>query len=88
MSTQTYSLYVERRDGARNMARYYALDITTTLFGDICLIRTWGRIGKRGQSRHHHFVREEDAVDLFLDLARRKRARGYHLPPGAEAARG
>ncbi len=77
MIAQPYSLYVERTDATRNMARYYAMEISVTLFGEACLTRSWGRIGKSGQRMTHYFKREEDAVGLFLNLLRQKRARGY-----------
>ena len=77
MISQPYQLYVERKDPARNMARYYAMKIEQTMFGEACLIRRWGRIGKRGQEKQHIFEREEEAVLLFLDLLKQKRARGY-----------
>lgn len=84
--TQPYHLYIERRDSTKNMARYYLMEISPTLFGEICLTRSWGRIGTGGQSKQHHFPREEDAVLLFLRLLRQKRARGYgprrQRPPG------
>lgn len=78
MIAQPYQLYVERRDPARNMARYYALSIEPTLFGEVCLTRRWGRIGARGQAKYQSFEREEEAVQLFLGLLRSKRKRGYH----------
>lgn len=81
MLAQPYHLYIERMDASRSMARYYAMDISMTLFGDTCLTRHWGRIGQRGQSKVHHFKREEEAVHLFLDLTRQKRARGYSPRP-------
>jgi len=77
MIAQPYQLYVERTDATKNMARYYAMSIDATLFGDVCLTRRWGRIGARGQALQHHFRREEDAVLLFLELLRNKRRRGY-----------
>lgn len=77
MIAQPYQLYVERRDRAKNMARFYSLSIDANLFGELCLTRRWGRIGARGQTMIHHFEREQDAVVLFLDLIRQKRARGY-----------
>jgi len=77
MLAQPYQLYVERTDAAKNMARFYALSIEMTLFGTPCLMRRWGRIGSAGQSMVHHFDREEDAVQLFLELLRIKRSRGY-----------
>lgn len=78
MITQTYQLYVERTDPSKNMARFYAMAIEPTLFGEVRLTRRWGRIGARGQLMAHSFAREEDAVGLFLDLLRQKRKRGYH----------
>lgn len=77
MITQHYQIYIERTDAAKNMARFYALQISVSLFGETCLTRRWGRIGTSGQMMVHHFGREEEAVRLFLDLTRQKRARGY-----------
>nr|WP_246729282.1 WGR domain-containing protein [Rhizobium leguminosarum] len=51
MIAQPYQLYVERTDPAKNMARYYAMEIEQTMFGEACLVRRWGRIGKRGQEK-------------------------------------
>jgi len=81
MLTQPYHLYIERTNAAKNVARYYALEISTTLFGDTCLTRRWGRIGFSGQTMAHHFEDERDAVRLFLALTRQKRAKGYRPCP-------
>lgn len=85
MLSQPYQLYIERTDATKNMARFYALAIEPTLFGTPCLTRRWGRIGTNGQALVHHFDREEDAVRMFLDLLRTKRARGYR--PNANSRR-
>jgi len=85
MLKQPYRLYVERSDPNKNMARFYALAIEPTLFQAPCLIRRWGRIGTIGQTKIHHFEREEDAVSLFLDLLRAKRARGYKTRPVSQS---
>ena len=77
MIAQPYQLYVERMDPTKNMARFYAMSIEATPFGDVCLTRRWGRIGAHGQIMQHHFNKEEDAVQLFLELLRSKRTRGY-----------
>lgn len=77
MISQPYQLYIERSDALKNMARYYAMDISATLFGQACLTRRWGRIGSRGQSKLHVFEDEREAVSLFLDILRQKRGRGY-----------
>lgn len=85
MIAQPYHIYIERTEASRNMARYYAMEISCTLFGEACLTRTWGRIGCRGKCKMHHFENENDAVDLFLELIRQKRRRGYRavLQPAA-----
>lgn len=85
MITQNYQLYIERTDHAKNMARFYAMTIEPCLFGGASLTRRWGRIGARGQSKTHHFEREDEAVCFFLDLIRQKRARGYRSSPAASA---
>ena len=77
MIAQPYKLYVERTDFSKNMARFYAMSIEPTLFGEVCLTRRWGRIGAGGQVKRHRFPREEEAVGLFLELLREKRGRGY-----------
>jgi predicted DNA-binding WGR domain protein len=85
MIAQPYRLYIERTDPQKNMARFYALSIEPTLFGTPSLTRRWGRIGSRGQVKVHHFEKEADAVLLFLDLLRQKRARGYRAKSEARA---
>ncbi|MDE8763076.1 MULTISPECIES: WGR domain-containing protein [Rhizobium] len=86
MIAQPDKLYIERTDPARNMARFYAMSIDQTLFGETCLTRRWGRIGTKGQTMTHHFEREQDAVILFLDLIRQKRHRGYATIAAAHRA--
>jgi predicted DNA-binding WGR domain protein len=84
MIAQPYRLYIERTDAENNMARFYAMSIEPTLFGEACLMRRWGRIGTRGQLKVHHFEQEKDAVELFLDLVRQKRHRGYRTINSAQ----
>ncbi|NEH32990.1 WGR domain-containing protein [Rhizobium ruizarguesonis] len=90
MTVQPYRLYIERIDPSKNMARFYALSIEPNLFGETSLVRSWGRIGSRGQQKIHVFDNEAKAVDLLLTLLRRKRARGYaptHRTTTSRAAR-
>ena len=77
MVQQSFRLYIQRIDARKNMARFYAMSIEPTLFGDTSLVRNWGRIGTHGQQRIHLFENERQAVDLFLDLLRQKRRKGY-----------
>ncbi len=46
-----YSVTLYRIDPARNMRRFYRLDVQPDLFGQHCLMREWGRIGRGGQIR-------------------------------------
>jgi predicted DNA-binding WGR domain protein len=77
MIAQPYRLHIQRVDPNRNMARYYELSLEPTLFGEISLVRTWGRIGRRGQQRVDQFPTEKQALELFLELLRKKRVKGY-----------
>ncbi len=77
MGTHHYQLYCQRIDANRNMARYYALAIRPTLFGEIAVVRSWGRIGKAGGEMTEVFGNENDAISRFLELVLQKRKRGY-----------
>ena len=68
---------LERRDRARNMARYYAVRIEPTLFGHWAVIRQWGRLGASGQSRESWFTDLDSALADRAGWERRKRRRGY-----------
>ncbi|CAN7763970.1 WGR domain-containing protein [Ensifer sp. NM-2] len=77
MTQQCSNLYFQRIDPSRNMARYYMLSIQPTLFGEVSLIRAWGRISTRGQEMSHQFASETDALVLLRKIVRRKSAKGY-----------
>jgi len=42
------TLLMHRIDPAKNAYRFYTLSLEPTLFGDVALVRRWGRIGTRG----------------------------------------
>ena len=72
-------LVLERRDPSRNMARFYVLAIEPTLFGDMALVREWGRIGSQGRRRldlHPSVSSAAEALELWLA---RKARRGYQV---------
>ncbi|NKJ40190.1 WGR domain-containing protein [Rhizobium sp. SG570] len=77
MALYPYRLYCQRIETARNMARYYLLFIQPTLFGEVTVTRAWGRIGKGGGEMTEMFATEHEAARHFLELARRKRTKGY-----------
>jgi predicted DNA-binding WGR domain protein len=64
------------------MARYYVLSIEPSLFGDVTLIREWGRIGQPGRGRIELYESQSRAVEALETWLRRKRRRGYLLRGG------
>lgn len=69
--------HLERRDPARNMKRFYRLSIERDLFGEILLIREWGRIGRQGRRKTEPHADADIARQAATRLARIKRQRGY-----------
>jgi predicted DNA-binding WGR domain protein len=68
---------LHRTDAARNMRRFYRLDVQPDLFGRWFFIREWGRIGSAGQVRTVAF---DTAAEAHAALARQqhgKERRGY-----------
>jgi predicted DNA-binding WGR domain protein len=82
MGKHHFNIHIQRVDPKRNMARFYRLSLSETLFGGVSVIRSWGRVGTRGREIVHLFDSEAEALGLFLALARRKRARGYRVARG------
>ncbi|MGA0542632.1 WGR domain-containing protein [Neotabrizicola sp. VNH66] len=39
--------HLHRIDPKANMARFYCIDVAATLFEDVSVFRTWGRIGSK-----------------------------------------
>ena len=62
---------------ALNMARFYEVSVQPTLFGEVALMRHWGRIGTRGQGMMVTLADEAQAVAALGRLDRQKRRRGY-----------
>ena len=73
---------LRRIDPSRNMARFYELAVQPGLFGDVAVIRHWGRIGTGGQSRETWFPAEDEAARMAGSVLRQKTRRGY-VAPGA-----
>ncbi len=64
---------------AENRFRYYVLSIDETLFGDIVLVREWGRIGTNGRRRLDLFDDRLRAISTLEQWLQRKRRRGYEV---------
>lgn len=72
-------VYLERIEPAENMARYYRLSVTETLFGGWAMTREWGRIGRRGQSLEQWCETRPDAVALLERHRTDRIKRGYEV---------
>ncbi len=70
-------LSMKRRDPDLNMARFYAIALQPTLFGEVSVVRSWGRIGTKGQAKLETFPSQIGAESQAVVLEKRKRRRGY-----------
>ncbi len=81
MNAKTDAIVVLHRiDVSRNMARFYAMHLTPTLFGEIAVVRNWGRIGGQGRVRSDIFTSPEEARTAVERLHAQKSRRGYRRP--------
>jgi len=69
--------HLTRVDPEQNMARFYGIAMLPTLFGEVSLVRNWGRIGTRGQAMMVTYENEAQASAALEKLAGQKRRRGY-----------
>ena len=70
-------LLLKRIRPEHNERRFYALLVTSDLFGNILLMRIWGRIGTGGKQRGDLHPDYSSAASTLERLAGRKRRRGY-----------
>jgi predicted DNA-binding WGR domain protein len=70
---------LRRIDPARNMRRFYRLDMQPDLFGGVLLMKQWGRIGTAGRIMDEPHPTEALAVAAMQRQAERKRRRGYRI---------
>ena len=71
------AVHLRRIDDARNMRRFYRLDVQPDLFGGVLLVKQWGRIGAQGRMVDESYATEELAADAMWAHAERKRRRRY-----------
>lgn len=75
--SEAKSVYLRRIDPSQNMCRFYSLAIQPTLFGEVSVIRNWGRIDCAGQIMQETFDSLDDAVEKFGHLRQIKVRKGY-----------
>ena len=69
--------YLEKLNEKQRQARFYALHVAPSLFGDWTLVREWGRIGSPGRVRLDWFADEEAAARALDKMERQKIRKGY-----------
>jgi len=70
-------IHLRRIDPAKNVSRFYSLEVERDLFGRVVLVRRWGRIGTAGKTRLDGHAGEGEALAALQRLQRAKMRRGY-----------
>lgn len=79
LETGRVGILLTRIRPERNEWRFYRLALWPDLFGHMCLVREWGRIGRPGRLRRDPFPNESLATSARDRLATTKRRRGYQV---------
>ena len=72
------AVHLCRVDPARNMSRFYRLDVQPDLFGGVLLMKEWGRIGARGRIMAERY---DSAAPALAALQNRPSAKGGGVTP-------
>ena len=70
---------LHRVDHSRNMARFYVMSISPSLFGDAALVRSWGRMAKKGAFKIKLYHSYGEAEVARAKIIAQKLARGYKV---------
>jgi predicted DNA-binding WGR domain protein len=75
--------HLRRIDADTNMARFYCIDLAATLFGEVTVLRRWGRIGTCGRTSLETWLSAGEAEASANRTLWQKTRRGYSLvePP-------
>ena len=69
--------FLTRTDPARNIDRFYLVDVTPTLFGEWAVLREWGRRGSPGTVRLASYRRRDEAQSAERHVIKRRLQHGY-----------
>lgn len=69
--------HLHRIDPEANMARFYHIDIAPNLFGEVAVLRSWGRIGTHGRMSIETCATPGEAENAAARTIRQKTGRGY-----------
>ena len=76
-------MLLTRVDPSCNIRRFYSVALATSLFGQVGVVRQWGRIGSQGQSRTDWYEDVGPAIASRQTLLAWKRRRGYVATSGS-----
>lgn len=71
--------HLHRIDPNANMARSYRIDLAPALFGEVAVLRHWGRIGTNGRMSIGTWPSISEAEISANQTLRRKSRRGYNV---------
>lgn len=66
-------------DSKRNRFRYYRVSLAQDLWGRTCLVKSWGRIGRRPRELFQWPHSDRELQRLLQEAILRRRRRGYRL---------
>jgi predicted DNA-binding WGR domain protein len=69
--------HLHRNDLAANMARFYSIYLVPTLFGEVTVLRRWGRIGTCGRMQSETWSGAGEAEAAANRTLQQKSCRGY-----------
>jgi predicted DNA-binding WGR domain protein len=69
--------YLTRTDPARNMYRFYIVQVMPNQFGHWTVLREWGRRGSPGTLRLESYRAREEAQSAEQRTIKRRLQRGY-----------
>jgi predicted DNA-binding WGR domain protein len=72
--------FLTRIDPARNINRFYVVEVMPSLFGDWMVMREWGRRGSPGTVRLSRYAMRNEAETAEQRTIKRRLQRGYRDP--------
>lgn len=66
-------------DPKANRYRYYRIELSEDLWGDLCLIKTWGRIGRSAYHKMHWLDSSKDLASVLQETVLLRVHHGYKL---------
>lgn len=79
LSMSRSAIELHQVDPARGRARRYHVAESRSLFGELALLITWGRIGSTPRVRLETFMNESELAARWTELLTRRQAHGYAL---------